>query len=535
MALASVEVDRSRTAAFYLLVSVVGISVLPLVMVVVGAPDSPFLFGASLSLGTSVGALVFLRARYGSYLRNPAIVSLIRKNLISLPILFVLLGTFEFTFFAWATRFIDATVATILWGSWPIIFVFLLQRVFSSRPDQSSRYRRITVSLVVLMVFSLIGLAYVVLSQTSHQDSLEPTSDQSYLGFLLALASGILITLNIFSFSWSRDMARKSRSLWGSEPSQSMELFFITVVVCVSNLFTAPIKVLFSMAATEQIQPDVILVGVIFGGTLRVGSSLLWRHANLITSALGINALGYAEPLFGVLWLALFWEVDIPRLDYLIIGTCAIIASNILINAQVEISRGFKSAILAMWATGAIVYFRDDGPLWGSGRFFGVLALLAGVLILLLGVRFTNASTATAGRHTLTQGPSPMKKPTVAKATVAVNGFDMARMFTLALYAAVAVFLAVAVRPALEGWMGWLVELFAVSFSTAVIASAFGALGPRLKRARTPGPAAGGRISTSMDGNWEHRERRIAHWTFALVAVGTYLSFLYLLWDKWLN
>ena len=41
----------------------------------------------------------------------------------SWPIFFVLFGTFEFTFFAWSARFVDATVATILWGSWPIIFV----------------------------------------------------------------------------------------------------------------------------------------------------------------------------------------------------------------------------------------------------------------------------------------------------------------------------------------------------------------------------------------------------------------------------
>ena len=88
-----------------------------------------------------------------------------------------------------------------------------------------------------------------------------------------------------------------------------MELFFITVVVCITNAFTAPIKAGFSLAASEQMQMDVILGGLIVGGTIRVGSSLLWRHANQITHALGINALGYGEPLFGVLWLALFWEV----------------------------------------------------------------------------------------------------------------------------------------------------------------------------------------------------------------------------------
>ena len=117
MALVSSQLRRNRTAAFYLLVSVLGISVVPLAMVVVGAPNSPFLFGAFLSAGTSVGALAFLRAKYGALLRDRAILALIRKNLVCRPIFFVLLGTFEFTFFAWATKFIDPTVATIMWGS----------------------------------------------------------------------------------------------------------------------------------------------------------------------------------------------------------------------------------------------------------------------------------------------------------------------------------------------------------------------------------------------------------------------------------
>ena len=379
MALVSSEVERNRIAALYLLISVVGISVLPLAMVVVGAPDSPLLFGAFLSVGTSVGALAFLSFRYGVLLRDRRILALIRTNLVSWPIFFLLLGTFEFTFFAWGTKYVDPAVATILWGSWPIIFVFLLSRIFSGNRERPARYRKITPSLVLLMVFSLIGLGYVVLAQAGKQAGFDWTSDSSWIGFAFAMLSGVLITFNIFSFWWATNLARKAKTMGVSRESQSLELFFITVIVCISNAFTAPFKAGFSLLASEEIQLDVIAAALIVGGTLRVASSLLWRHANLITHALGINALGYAEPLFGVLWLALFWEIDIPRVDYLIIGTCAIIASNVLINSEVEISRGFRSAIVAMWATGAIVYFRDEGPLWSSGRFFGVLALLAGL------------------------------------------------------------------------------------------------------------------------------------------------------------
>ncbi len=534
MALVSQEVVRNRAAAAYLLISVIGISVLPLAMVGVGAPESPLLFGAFLSVGTSVGALVFLAVRYGRELRDLRILALIRRNLVSWPVFLLLIGTFEFTFFAWGTQYVDPTVATILWGSWPIIFVFLLSRIFSGNRERPARYRKVTPSLVLLMVFSLIGLAYVVLAQASRQTGLDWTSDSSWIGFAFAMISGVLITFNVFSFSWATSMAAKAKRLDLSRGSRSMELFFITVIVCITNAFTAPFKAGFSLMASEQMQTDVILGAVAFGATIRVGSSLLWRHANLTTHALGINALGYAEPLFGVLWLGLFWEVNISRVDYLIIGTSAIIASNVLINSAVEIRTGFRAAILAMWATGAIVYFRDDGPLWGSGRFFGVLALLAGAFLLVLGLRFANPSPAMSGKHIRAPTATARTGTPVTRAPPVTAGLNLAQLLTMGVYGAAAVALAVVVRPALDGWWGWLVELFAVAFCTAVIASAFHAFGSGRARGGPPGTVVESGIPP-VEADWERRERRFANWTSAVVAAGTFLSFLYLFWDKWLN
>jgi len=535
MATLSAQAERNRTAAIYTLVSVVGISVLPLVIVMVGAPESPLLFGSFLSVGTAAGSLAFLAGRYRAQLRDRDIRALIRKNLASWPILFVLVGTFEFTFFAWSTRFVDPSVATILWGSWPIIFVFLLRRIFSGRRARPSRYKRITPSLVLLMVLSLVGLAFVVLAQASKRTGFDWTSDSSWVGFVFAVFSGVLITLNIFSFSWAADLAAKARTLSVARGPRSLELFFMTVVVCVSNAFTAPIKAGFSLAASEPIRVDVILGALIMGGTLRVGSSLLWRHANQITHALGINAIGYGEPLFGVLWLALFWEVDISRVDYLVLGTCAIIASNILINSEVEISRGFKSAILAMWATGAIVYLRDDGPLWGSGRFFGVLALLAGAFALLQALRSTTASPPAAGKHALVRPSSSDTGPGGGRNPLIADGLNLARNLTMGLYGAAAIGLTIIVRPAVTGWVGLAVEMFAVSFCTAIAASAFHASRWPGVVGGSPKQAVGTEPPAEAHAGWEQRERRISNWTNAAVATGTYLSFLYLLWDKWLN
>ncbi len=536
MALASSEVKRNRRAAFYLLTSVVGISVLPLAMVVVGAPDSPLLFGAFLSVGTALGALAFLVVRYRTLLGDQRIRTLIRGNLVSWPIFFLLLGTFEFTFFAWGTQFVDAAVATILWGSWPIIFVFLLSRIFRGNREQPARYRRITPSLLLLMAFSLVGLAYVVLAQASKESGFDWTSDSSWLGFAFALLSGILITFNIFSFSWSTKLARQAQLLGVSHKRRTMELFFITVIVCISNAFTAPFKAGFSVLASEQIQLDVILAGLIVGGTLRVGSSLLWRHANLITHALGINALGYAEPLFGVLWLALFWEVSIPRVDFLIIGTCAIIASNLLINSEVDIPLGFKATILSLWSTGALVYFREGGWQWEVGRYWSTLAGLAMVFALVLGVRMNVPPLSFPGRHArsdrqhFSSGQRRERSPAVS------TGFNMMQMIALGAYGGGAVLLAAFVRPVLVGWTAWMADMAAVFFCAAVVGFSYYATSlPNQQRTASVMSTSDRLLPSAGQLTQKRAERRISIWTFLVVATGAFLSYVYLLWDKWLG
>lgn len=532
MALASAEVKRNRKAALYLLTSVVGISVLPLAMVVVGAPDSPLLFGAFLSVGTSLGALAFLVARYGSLLRDRRIRTLIRENLVSWPIFFLLLGTFEFTFFAWGTRFVDAAVATILWGSWPIIFVFLLSRIFRGSREQPARYRKVSPSLILLMAFSLVGLAYVVLAQAGKQSGFDWTSDSSWLGFAFALLSGILITFNIFSFSWSTKLARKARIVGVGGERRTMELFFITVIVCISNAFTAPFKAGFSVLAAEQIQPDVILAGLIVGGTLRVGSSLLWRHANLITHALGINALGYAEPLFGVLWLALFWEVNIPRVDFLVIGTCAIIASNLLINSEVDIPLSFKATILSLWSTGTLVYFREGGWQWDVGRYWTTLAGLSAIFAVLLGVRMNRPPLVLLGRHARDDRQNLVTRRGRAGSMSVATGWNMMQMLTLGAYGGGAVLLAALVRPPLVGWAGWLTDMMAVLFCAAIVGLVYRTTGrPRLATSSTVAAT----LVESDRPPLDPKEHRVALWTFMVVATGTFLCYFYLLWDKWLN
>ena len=116
-------------------------------------------------------------------------------------------------------------------------------------------------------------------------------------------------------------------------------------------------------------------------------ANICWRSANLLTDNLGINALAYGIPILSLTWLFLFAEVNVPRIDFLIIGAAAIITANLLINFEAEIGFGFKSLILALWGCGAVVYLRPEQWIWNSVGYFQVLGLSATVFTLILAFR----------------------------------------------------------------------------------------------------------------------------------------------------
>ncbi|MDE0235386.1 MAG: hypothetical protein OXM62_10290, partial [bacterium] len=74
-----------------------------------------------------------------------------------------------------------------------------------------------------------------------------------------------------------------------------------------------------------------------FGWAVAVGVSFvpgaaLARKAVLITPDLGINALIYASPVVGLLWLGLFTDITVARLDLLVVGAVIVAMANVLLN-----------------------------------------------------------------------------------------------------------------------------------------------------------------------------------------------------------
>lgn len=79
----------------------------------------------------------------------------------------------------------------------------------------------------------------------------------------------------------------------------------------------------------EPITSDALIYGVIGGLILQSSGGFLWRMANLISSRLEINVMGYLTPALALGWLFAFSQVGDISVGYLIICIAVIIAANI--------------------------------------------------------------------------------------------------------------------------------------------------------------------------------------------------------------
>lgn len=394
--------------------SVLGYSLIPILIVTVGGAKSPFLLGGAQAVGHVVGGIAFLSSRYRRPIRSHAIRRVIRRNMRSSAIAFSALAPFTFAFLAWSTAFLDATIATVLWGSWPVLLVVFLARF--DRPSAKTgtndtnmgRRDRITPSLLLLMLLGLVGLGFVVMSQSAPgqiSDLSGLAGSLSVLGVAIALGSAWLASLTAWHFRWADRLAGQldEHALAAFVPTRfavrdvrhESSLFFVVVCLIIGNAIAAPVMFSISLASSEQTDLRLTLGALAIGLFVRTPAAVLWRISNLVTNDYGVNALNYLEPLLALLWLGLFWDVAIESVDYLVIGVSAVMASNILINSRVEIGSGFKATVIALWTAGTVVHFRHDAIAWRFEGYFETVSLSATIFALILAFRVTRVLSVT--------------------------------------------------------------------------------------------------------------------------------------------
>ena len=138
-----------------------------------------------------------------------------------------------------------------------------------------------------------------------------------------------------------------------------------------------------------------LLAGISGGLFIYAIGRMAWPIANLTTSNLGTNTLGYASPVIALVLLWIFSQAEVSKPDLLVIGAVAVVASNLLINFEGEIRWGFRPLLLSLGICGAFMYLREgffallavQGWQWTSGGYFESITLSATVFTLLLAFR----------------------------------------------------------------------------------------------------------------------------------------------------
>ena len=392
-----------------MLVAVVFYSSLSLAVALTGGSDNPFLFTMWWRLGMVGGIGIYLALQYPDLFFDTRVWRRVRSKAGSVHLWLTLLAYFDISLFVMSTVFISITAATILVQVTSIFFILFMHGL-----DREQVYRSITWTTGLLMVLGIVGFAFVIIAETGWTDiSPETSAWRLVAGVLIVLSCAVVGAFNAHNFQWGRQLASEHRASFQNEgegeidderDSNRLVFFYVVLGSWVVNVLAVLANGVIGFGTSVlgvygAVSGNTLVYAVAWGAVAFTAAGILNRKANLMTTNLGVNALNYARPVFGVALLVFFAGlgadvagVDIRRPDYFLIGTLGIVSVNILINFEAERLLGFKALVISLWVFGALVYLRNvDGGLltWmvPEAGYFEALALSSTVFTLILSFR----------------------------------------------------------------------------------------------------------------------------------------------------
>ena len=324
-------VSRDVGGAGMMLSAVLLWSCVPLIFAKSGGVDSPFLFNAVWRVGVVLSGVFIFWGIFREIVLNPAVWLVVGRNLFRWTLPMAMLNSFQFALFSWSTWFVDISVGAVLMEMWPVVLVFLMSRLLTEQRG----YRRNIGRVLPLLALGFLGVGFVVASQSGGFGFLEVSGAGLLKGVSLGLGAAILGGFDAFTFRWGEDLAEKLEPV-GLVPSVyrrvDVTLFGSLIAYGLTSIPGLVVSAGIGVARGEVLSHGVLLVGLTGGLLIHGSGNLLFRKANLTTTNLGVNALGYLTPALSVVLLAVFFRVGVVRLDYLVVGVVVIIATNLLVN-----------------------------------------------------------------------------------------------------------------------------------------------------------------------------------------------------------
>ena len=256
-----------------------------------------------------------------NFLANKHGISRPRSKTVILALL-VVGGAFDWLLFGVAVENLGPSTATVLYEFWPTLVILGL----ALRPRNSTlrpRHKRFAARRGLLVCLSSVGVTMVVLSQGqgSHGgvDGLG-----SAVGLAAAALAALWIVLTIRLSDWQRIGA-----------DDTLARMHLSMVVkyhrnLAAALVVAPTAIA-SLAQSRALPVAGLLLAAAGGAVGAFGDYFLFK-ANQRSRDPSINALANATPVLALVWLSVLVGVEIPRLDWFVFGTLAVVAANTLLR-----------------------------------------------------------------------------------------------------------------------------------------------------------------------------------------------------------
>ena len=369
--------SQNKVAIVYMLLAVLLFSTLPIAFILGGANNAPFLFVAVVSLFVAISNVGYLLCVYPSTINRDTFRQ-IRKNFIHPALLWSTVAQVDYVIFAFALGYVHEAVAAVLIETSPILMIIFMARLFK----KEQRYEKIITEKWFLFAIAFVGVAFVTLSQNEVVDAAIQFPTYSEVG-------GILLLI-IASILGATGVPATQR--WGLTVSNAVggdtrkdEVFFAIVASTIGRVFSGIGFIILGLLLGENIQ-SIGALGVsiaISYGLFGLGlATVFLRIANIKTTNLGVNALGHAIPAVSLIWLAFASLVNVPHVDWLVIGVSAIILANILLNFKDKIRANYKALIIALWVCGTSGYLYVTFPLYDYVEI--VVAIVIVILLILI-------------------------------------------------------------------------------------------------------------------------------------------------------
>ena len=390
-------------AAIYMMASVLLFSLSAICVYFGEAHKAPLTFNAIMSFFSRLGILLFLVVNYRQWLFDRETWGAVINNWRSWSLLGILVGVFDYTILGWSLKYIDISVATALFQTWPFWLIVLTGQMFKGE----QRYNIINFFGWSCILMGLAGLMFVILSQTEtllwKNDSV--SIFDAVIGQLLALVGAIFTggLVGGCSIRWG-DTVLKSVSeetkAKATKDDKDLGLFFVMiglVIGSVPNIIIGASWGIHNEAA--EFGNTNIIIAAVYGFFVLSAALIFSRMANRATLKLEVNALSYMVPVLSLAWLGILGYINVPKIDWLVIGAMGIVAANALLNFKAERRLAYQSLVVALWVSGVVVYFRS---FFHAPVFYETVAVVTTMFILILSFRVDRLVRRTSDEDKLT-------------------------------------------------------------------------------------------------------------------------------------